>query len=518
MTNPDALSIPCKSCHAAAGAPCTTGTGKPRGPHAPRTKALESAAWKVKAAKVRTARRSFDAAASARAIDAVACPVCERKVGSVCFEPLTRSGSRWTPLTRDTAHQARIDLAEKTPVVAAPSAPELCPKCNAPKGWHAGTKCLDAETYADLAEEDAAIAVLACPKCHTPAGRRCKSGIGCSERIALVEAYRAAHAEALELDAARTAALAKPIAAVSRRVVLVSCGLKKAPSSAPAAELYIGNVFRAARGYAEASGSPWFILSAKHGLVAPDQVVAPYDATMTEKNEAEREAWARAVVDELEHRFPHEKVDLEVLAGEKYEKPLRAELERRLAHRRAWYLEAPLAGLEVGERLAWFKERREEREIGDASVGCQAVRHYHTSRDRGTEAFDELGIELPGKPMPWMRACGRRATEIVTLKSGAKVWACANHARRHERSEAGLPSIFADLPGRQTKPQKTKAVRWVERSNAASYTAEMESEEAFRRSFRNILAEATPAPEPRRGRKARAAARTAGQLAFAFAA
>ena len=30
----------------------------------------------------------------------------------------------------------------------------------------------------------------------------------------------------------------------------------------------------------EVSGASWFILSAKHGLIGPDRVTAPYDATL----------------------------------------------------------------------------------------------------------------------------------------------------------------------------------------------------------------------------------------------
>src|SRR5690349_4767772 len=76
---------------------------------------------------------------------------------------------------------------------------------------------------------------------------------------------------------------------VSRRVdpsalldlVVVPCGGKKLNHSAPAGELYIGSYHRACRRAAEAlRPARILILSALHGLVELDQVLAPYDLRM----------------------------------------------------------------------------------------------------------------------------------------------------------------------------------------------------------------------------------------------
>ncbi len=61
---------------------------------------------------------------------------------------------------------------------------------------------------------------------------------------------------------------------------LVSCVSQKLPVSAPAKDLYTSPLFCKARSYVERKGQPWFILSAKHGLLHPDQPVAPYDLTL----------------------------------------------------------------------------------------------------------------------------------------------------------------------------------------------------------------------------------------------
>jgi hypothetical protein len=65
----------------------------------------------------------------------------------------------------------------------------------------------------------------------------------------------------------------------TRRIILVGCGKTKTSEERAARELYTGNLFRAAREYAEtevAAGraAGWAILSGKHRLVKPDDVHA----------------------------------------------------------------------------------------------------------------------------------------------------------------------------------------------------------------------------------------------------
>jgi hypothetical protein len=47
-----------------------------------------------------------------------------------------------------------------------------------------------------------------------------------------------------------------------------------------------------ARDYVESTHSPWFILSAEHGLVSPDLILAPYERTLNAMSALERKAWA----------------------------------------------------------------------------------------------------------------------------------------------------------------------------------------------------------------------------------
>lgn len=60
-------------------------------------------------------------------------------------------------------------------------------------------------------------------------------------------------------------------------VGLVSCGGKKRDTASPARDLYIGDLFTKSKTWVEAFCDEWAILSAKHYLLMPDEVIEPYD-------------------------------------------------------------------------------------------------------------------------------------------------------------------------------------------------------------------------------------------------
>lgn len=82
-------------------------------------------------------------------------------------------------------------------------------------------------------------------------------------------------------------------------LALVGCGAYKRDEPAPAAELYTSSYFSLKRQYAEAVADEWFILSAKHGLVDPEETLEPYELSLDELDRDERDDWGRSVVDDL---------------------------------------------------------------------------------------------------------------------------------------------------------------------------------------------------------------------------
>jgi hypothetical protein len=138
-------------------------------------------------------------------------------------------------------------------------------------------------------------------------------------------------------------------------LAVVGCGKAKRATRAPARELYTGCLFRAASAWAAAHADRWLIASAKFGLIDPGAEVEPYDLRLGAGREG-RMAWARACQSALagyinRWGLPSKVV---ILAGGDYAGPLLA----WTGLGRADFVEVPLAGLGIGERLRWFKKRR----------------------------------------------------------------------------------------------------------------------------------------------------------------
>jgi hypothetical protein len=133
-----------------------------------------------------------------------------------------------------------------------------------------------------------------------------------------------------------------------RRFFLVSCVKRKGRESARAAELYTSSWFVKARSLVEATGAPWFILSAEHGLVAPSTVIAPYEKTLRTMSVAERQAWAERVTSQLEVSQPHAD-EVIVLAGKCYREHLMHWLRERYQK-----VTVPMDSLKQGQQLRWL--------------------------------------------------------------------------------------------------------------------------------------------------------------------
>lgn len=152
-------------------------------------------------------------------------------------------------------------------------------------------------------------------------------------------------------------------------VGLVACSATKLARPAPARELYSSPLFRMASVVAEAHHDHWLILSAKYGVVHPDEVVAPYNRALSVMDKFDRMAWAGRVDLQLRHgqRAFHLQrgrdhnapivplhgltdVRLTLYAGEDYIAPLRWHFARN-----GWVVEEPLAGMQIGERLHHLK-------------------------------------------------------------------------------------------------------------------------------------------------------------------
>lgn len=129
-------------------------------------------------------------------------------------------------------------------------------------------------------------------------------------------------------------------------VTLITCRATKRSAKAAAKNLYDTSAyFRKMRAWAKSRGVPWFIMSAKHGLLHPETEVAPYESRGVDGDLARDMAVALSAEGvEVVH----------VCAGRDYLDPLTPKLERRgidvVEH---------FAGQQIGERMKNLAEATE---------------------------------------------------------------------------------------------------------------------------------------------------------------
>jgi uncharacterized protein DUF6884 len=137
---------------------------------------------------------------------------------------------------------------------------------------------------------------------------------------------------------------------MASRVALVSCVKQKQNCTSPARDLYISQLFQGLRRYAEANADVWYILSAEHGVLRPETVVAPYERTLNKMPKRERLIWADRVQKQLLEVLPPD-AEVILLAG----LPYRERIEPFLRER-GFLVQVPLEGLTIGKQLQRLKQ------------------------------------------------------------------------------------------------------------------------------------------------------------------
>lgn len=199
-------------------------------------------------------------------------------------------------------------------------------------------------------------------------------------------------------------------------VILVGCVKTKQSHPAPAQDLYVSALFEKARGYAEQSDLPWFILSAEHGLLEPHTWISPYDRYLKTMSLEYREAWGRWVRAKLLlHLGDLRGQVVEVHASEAYVDAVRVPLEEAGAT-----VTTPLAGLTQGRRLAWYgrgdtvvlsegEGRSPEHEDHSPTIERLVSVLSDASRRRtphDLETGDRRSLQCPGLYSWWVDASG----------------------------------------------------------------------------------------------------------------
>lgn len=225
---------------------------------------------------------------------------------------------------------------------------------------------------------------------------------------------------------------------MSARIGFISCASAKRDRAMPARDLYTSWLFRGARNVVETTCDRWYILSALHGVIDPDTIIAPYDYTLKGATVHERRAWADATWPAVESLLNHGDV-VEVYAGRDY---LGYGLEERILNMGV-RIHDPLAGLKLGYRLSWFSARRD-----DPSLLCSAEhdptnnprRSIVADRKKKTSSTRSRGgatKTTAGKTAAEKRADAKvKADAAAKREADAKAKAAEKEAARQEKADA----------------------------------------------------------------------------------
>jgi cytoplasmic iron level regulating protein YaaA (DUF328/UPF0246 family) len=139
------------------------------------------------------------------------------------------------------------------------------------------------------------------------------------------------------------------MSAVTAPIVLVSCVKSKRDHRCRAGDMYTSALFQKMMVYAQSlKPKQVYILSAKYGLLSPDEMIEPYELTLKTMKTAERRAWAQGVLSALRRNCDLDADRFVFLAGD----PYRQNLVPHIKH-----YSVPMEGLAFGKQLQWLERQ-----------------------------------------------------------------------------------------------------------------------------------------------------------------
>src|SRR4051794_32017560 len=130
------------------------------------------------------------------------------------------------------------------------------------------------------------------------------------------------------------------------RVGLVQGSATRLGRPAPARAFYTSALFRLATAYAAATYAAWAILSSRHGLLRPEEIVEADEGTLAGRSGPERALWARGVATRLWADYGLG-TEFYIHAGAAYYEPLARAIGRKWVY-------VPVRGLRVDEQRDWY--------------------------------------------------------------------------------------------------------------------------------------------------------------------
>jgi len=136
---------------------------------------------------------------------------------------------------------------------------------------------------------------------------------------------------------------------------LISCTKAKQNCRCKASEMYsASDLFRKAYGYAVKKYDFVVILSAKYGLLLPDDKIEPYNLTLNEMSSNEVKKWNERVFKQMNNRLQLRDFNKAFFhTGKRYREYLIPKLEGL-----GILCKAPLGNLGIGKQKAWYIKNR----------------------------------------------------------------------------------------------------------------------------------------------------------------
>lgn len=246
---------------------------------------------------------------------------------------------------------------------------------------------------------------------------------------------------------------------MSKTIALVACVKSKSAQPKPAKELYTSTLFKGTSAYAREVSDQWFILSAKYGLLKPDQIIAPYEKTLNTMPAAERRAWAQTVIRDL-RKWVNPGDEIIFLAGKRYREYLIPSLERIGCR-----ITIPMEGLTFGKQLSWLKDRNQEPNHAPPNKKSISTSSRNTHREEGMSLADQIRDYALRNFIETAREAGKSTVEIT-----------AREVHKALGLKSRYPGVCSALDGKIFKEQAKVVIRsrtGPERSSTVVWTFEI---------------------------------------------
>lgn len=152
------------------------------------------------------------------------------------------------------------------------------------------------------------------------------------------------------------------------------------------------------RTYTESTGLPWYILSAEHGLVAPDEWLEPYDCYLPKMSSAYRRNWGAKVARQLKDAIgPLEGRVLDTHAGAAYVDALETAVSTEGA-----VIVDPLRGMPIGRRLSWYLHLEKATDDEASRIAARLGDRSHAKSLDDVVESAGAGLRFPGLYSWWV--------------------------------------------------------------------------------------------------------------------